>query len=90
MATVVIITQECVEIVHHEGGPNSTYIGKAPTEKESVAAIKRIIKQMNTNKAIADVMVKAEAGKGLRKLKASLADKKLSGRGKVVLASPIA
>ena len=26
MATVVIITQECVEIVHHEGGPNSTYV----------------------------------------------------------------
>lgn len=69
MATVVIISEEMVQIVHHEGGPISTYSGKVPTEKEAVKDIKEIIQKMNRVAAINQVVEKASyMGKTRKKL----------------------
>ena len=76
MLTTVVIQDERI-IIYHTDGTSSSYMGIKATEKDALKAIKEIILKTNNMKAIGDAMVKAEAAKGINKLKASLKTKTL-------------
>jgi hypothetical protein len=71
MQTTIIIRDENVEIFYADG-THSHFLGRQPTEKEAVAAIKKVIRDTNLGRAINDIVNKAEMEKGLRRLKSSL------------------